>query len=148
MKTMKYLILGTALLLAAAAFAQLTSSRAELAVKMSGFKSDRGVARVYLFRYEPGWPWDAPLAFATVAVPIAKREATAVIGDLPYGVYAVAAFHDENDDGVLNVNFFKVRTEGWAFARNRQALTEAPAFEDARVEVFAANVTVEVALQY
>ncbi len=147
MRVVRFLVVTTAFG-AVMAFGQLTASRAEVTVKVAGFKNDHGVARVYLFHNQVGWPLDFPLATKAATVPIKNREATAVIGDVAYGVYAVVVIHDENDDGAVNVNFFKVRTEGWGFSRNEQALTQAPGFDDARVEIYNAHVKFEISMQY
>jgi uncharacterized protein (DUF2141 family) len=63
---------------------------------------------------------------------IVEGEATFIIPveRLPASI-AVAAYHDENDDGELNRNRFGIPTERYGFSRNARALTGPPSFKQA-----------------
>ncbi|WP_316751605.1 DUF2141 domain-containing protein [Pedobacter gandavensis] len=50
--------------------------------------------------------------------------------DLPKGDYAVALYHDENNDGKCNTNMLGIPKEGYAFSRNFIPKLSAPKFED------------------
>lgn len=48
--------------------------------------------------------------------------------DMPYGAYAVALFHDINDNGELDRNFFGIPTEPFAFSRPPRSKWRLPSF--------------------
>ena len=49
--------------------------------------------------------------------------------NLPHGEYALAIFHDENSDGICNLNFFGIPKEGYGFSNNIKPTLSAPSFE-------------------
>ncbi len=51
------------------------------------------------------------------------------------GSYAVAAYQDENNDGVLNTNFLGAPKENYGFSQNPNIWFRVPAFEDCKVRV-------------
>lgn len=55
--------------------------------------------------------------------------------DLPLGRYAVAVFHDQNDNGILDVNALGIPSEPYGFSNNPAAKWSAPKFEEAAVEL-------------
>jgi len=57
------------------------------------------------------------------------------------GPYAVASFQDENNDGVLNTNFFGAPTEEYGFSNNPSIYFSAPSFETCQVKVIAGKET-------
>ncbi len=52
------------------------------------------------------------------------------IPDLPAGTYAVALFHDENDNGELDTNFLGLPTEPWAFSGEPKTRLRLPRFDE------------------
>ncbi len=52
---------------------------------------------------------------------------------LPPGRYAIIAFHDENDNGLLDANALGVPMEGYGFSNNAQGFLSAPSFNAAAV---------------
>jgi len=70
------------------------------------------------------------------------------VAGVPAGVYAVQAYHDENDNGVLDRNFFGMPKEGMGFSRDAPMRFGPPDFADAAVTVPAAGRAVSLALRY
>jgi uncharacterized protein (DUF2141 family) len=52
---------------------------------------------------------------------------------LPPGRYAIIAFHDENDNGLLDANALGVPLEGYGFSNDAQGFLSAPSFDAAAV---------------
>lgn len=67
--------------------------------------------------------------------------------DLPPGSYAVALFHDENDNGRLDKRF-GIPTEGFGFSNNPHLWFGPPSFKAARVALTAGRVDETVRLTY
>ncbi len=89
--------------------------------------SDKGHVICALFR-RSGW-LKKPVLVRTA--PIHGREATCVFTGLATDVYAICAFHDENDSGDIDKNFLGIPTEEWCTSRNAHAFFGPPSFGSA-----------------
>lgn len=52
------------------------------------------------------------------------------------GKYAVAVYHDENNNGDLDTNLVGIPNEAYGFSNNASGLFGPPAFEDAGFEIW------------
>ena len=73
---------------------------------------------------------------------------TAVFEGIPRGTYAVSVLHDENGNGRLDSNVFRIPTEGYGASRDARGTLGPPSFDDAKVPVVEEAVTVEVPVHY
>lgn len=73
-----------------------------------------------------------------------------VFTGLAPGRYAVAIYHDENGNGVMDKNFVGIPSEGYGFSRNARGFTGPPSFSGAAVDIAAdkSRVTTEATLGY
>lgn len=55
--------------------------------------------------------------------------------DLPPGRYAIIVFHDEDDNGLLDMNLLGIPTEGYGFSNNASGFFSAPSFDAAAVTI-------------
>jgi len=55
--------------------------------------------------------------------------------DLPDGVYAISVFHDENNNGKLDTNFFGIPSEDTGASNDAPARFGPPKWEDAKFEL-------------
>ena len=136
--TRSILVCAIALISAAAAAAQLTASRGEITVIVENFRADAGQARFLLFRSEVGFPDDPTRAFKMVVVDVADYKARATF----------AVLHDENGNGFLDKNFFKVPTEGYGASNNAAGIMEMPEYDEAKIFLKSAQLTIRVEIQY
>lgn len=67
---------------------------------------------------------------------------------LPPGRYGVIVFHDENDNGLLDVNIFGLPVEGYGFSNNVMGFLSAPSFDKASLTVGSDNVDTSISLTY
>ena len=67
-----------------------------IVLKLSGFRSDQGLARVVVFGPD--------LSHYTEDVPIEEGRAEYVLEDMEPGRYAVSVFHDADADGALDTD--------------------------------------------
>ncbi|MFT7561386.1 MAG: hypothetical protein ACI93R_003312 [Flavobacteriales bacterium] len=102
----------------------------ELRVHVKGLKSDDGVVRIALYtgqaQYEEG------KALVGLEAEIIDGEATIVVLDLPSGEYAIASFHDEDNDGEHNKNMLGMPTEAYAFSNDATGRFGPAKYEDAK----------------
>lgn len=101
------------LLLGLANIAQAAQGTGNLTVLISGFRHDGGLAVVKLFRKQDDVMGKS---FQRIRVSISTGRSTAVFTNLPYGEYALMAFHDENVNGELDHNFLRFPKEHMGFS--------------------------------
>jgi len=73
--------------------------------------------------------------------------ATVVFENLPSGVYAIAAFLDENGNGKLDTNFFGIPTEKYGFSNNVRPMMRAASFKEASFTVTNKNNVITIKLK-
>lgn len=61
-----------------------------------------------------------------------KGDMTIALSDVPYGTYAVALFHDLNNNGVLDQNVLGVPREPYAFSGELQSQWRLPRFAEVK----------------
>jgi uncharacterized protein (DUF2141 family) len=71
-----------------------------------------------------------------------------IFTQLPPGRYAVIAFHDENDNGLLDANAFGVPTEGYGFSNDAHGFLSAPSFDAAAIELGSVDKSISIPLLY
>lgn len=99
-----------------------------LKVRVINFENSSGKAVVNLFRKGDdmmGKP------FLQLKSEIINYEAEVSFTDLPYGNYAVFAFHDENDNGTLDHNWLNIPAEPMGYSNdwNFGLFSGMPAYE-------------------
>lgn len=62
---------------------------------------------------------------------INQNEAIVVFKNVPEGIYAVTAFHDENNNDKLDTNIFGIPKEDYAVSNNAKNRFSAPKYKDA-----------------
>ncbi len=119
-------------LLASFLAAQLAAQSHTLTIKMTGFKTDQGMAVVALFNQPDAFPTKPEKAATTLRVPVAKGAAKAEFKNLPPGTYAVAVYHDVNNNNKMDANFIGIPKEQTGASNNAKGKVGPPAFKDAR----------------
>jgi uncharacterized protein (DUF2141 family) len=82
-------------------------------------------------------------AFRHALLPASSNEVTAVFQDVPYGEYAVKAFHDENENSKIDIGW-RGPTEAYGFSNNVTGLFGPPDYEDARFSFASEDQTIEI----
>jgi uncharacterized protein (DUF2141 family) len=143
---------GAARLLVGCVVAALASSAAaaDLSLRMSGLKSAAGNIAVAVFAAPDGFPREETKAVRAVRLPIdaSSRTAHTVIRNLPAGNYAVAVYHDDNESGRLETNFFGIPQKGYGFSKNARPRMRAPTFDEARFSLPEQGAELDIAIVY
>lgn len=114
---------------------------ATVVVDLVGFKNKKGKARVALFTSKSGYPSDWKAAHARRVVPIESSRVRVTFLDLPADFIAISAFHDRNDDGVLNTGLFGAPTEPYGASNDARNTFGPPDWEQARIKLEAGQST-------
>jgi len=123
------------------------SATCQVTVRVEGFRNEKGVLGVNVFRSPDGWPEDSAKAFFNADFPISGDHATAQF-NLPPGRYAIAVLHDENSSHKLEKNFLGIPTKGFGFANNPKVLFSAPSFDSAALQVSSPATETSIRLIY
>jgi uncharacterized protein (DUF2141 family) len=84
----------------------------------------------------------------TGRAPAASGEAQVVVRGIDPGVYAVQAFHDQNDNLDLDRNILGLPKEGMGFSNDAPMRFGPPSFDDAAIEIGAAGAATRLRLRY
>jgi uncharacterized protein (DUF2141 family) len=117
-----------ALFLTSAAFAQ----GYKIGVTVTGLRNDQGKVYFSLYRSAQGYPKQPAAAFRLLAGSIVKNKCIVEFDNIPKGIYAIACFHDENNNGKLDANFIGIPKEGTGASNNAKGSMGPPKFRDAQ----------------
>ncbi|MBN2587196.1 MAG: DUF2141 domain-containing protein [Candidatus Fermentibacteraceae bacterium] len=122
------------------------SSSGLLVVRLEGFSSEEGFARLAVFDSEEYWPEDIENAVVRLTSSIQGDTVIMHLTGLAAGEYAMAAFHDKDGDAVFDRGLFGVPTEDYGFSNNARGSTGPPDFEDALVMFEADTLIIEISI--
>lgn len=117
-------------------------------LRVVGFRSDAGTARVAVFRAADGFPADHTKAADTWVGKIQGNQIQIMLPDLAPGTIAIAVIHDENDNGKLDTNLMGVPVEGFGVSNDPAPAMGPPSFEQGRFELDPEDPVVEIEMRY
>jgi len=103
----------------------------EITVKVHNIKNNNGQISIGIFDKTKGFP-KTKNALVGVTVNIRENFSIYTFKNLQNKEYAVAVFHDENNNGKLDRNFLGIPTEAYGFSNNTKALFGPPIFDKAK----------------
>lgn len=119
---------------------------AELTVTVDNVRNDKGVVRLSVYASPEEWPDKSAKNHDQVKP--AKAGPVTFKFNLPPGVYAVNAFHDENNDGKFKTNLIGLPEEGYGFSNDVRPTYKAPSFDKAAFELLPAGGVIHFSLVY
>lgn len=121
---------------------QSDSTRFDLTVTVTNIQNAKGKVSFGLFRKQDSFPIKGK-QFKGVLVETTKSKTKYTFQDLEKNSYAVAVYHDENNNGILDKNLVGAPTEAYGFSRNAREMFSAPSFEDAKIDL-SDNKSIEI----
>jgi uncharacterized protein (DUF2141 family) len=116
---------------AVAAVADSAKVRTPLKLVITNLKSATGPVIVGVYNEKCKFP-DPKCQLKVYTFKPDSMSLTAMITDLPFGVYALAIYQDVNSNGKIDKNFIGVPTEPYAFSNNYKPTVKAPGFKNCR----------------
>ncbi len=116
----------------------------EIRFRVTGLRSDEGALVCGLFPRESWLKTGSPGEDDRIE----GGEATCLFKDVPAGTYGISAYHDENGNGKLDSNFFRIPKEGTAASNDARGKMGPPKFEDARFVYEGGVLELEAAMHY
>lgn len=117
-----------------------------LTVELTGFRSDKGAAVILLYDNADAFPTKSKLALAKQRVSVVGGVAKVEFPNLKAGDYAVAAFHDINDNRKMDTNFLGIPKEPIGVSNDAKGRMGPPSFKDAKFAV-SGNQTVRISMK-
>jgi uncharacterized protein (DUF2141 family) len=111
-----------------------------LSVAIHNVRSDSGFIFVTLGDDAKAWPRGRRM----IVLPAGKGTVTVIFHHLKPGAYAVMAYHDENDNGRLDMGPNGLPEEGMAYSND---VVGAPSFERSTTKL-TANATISMSMNY
>ncbi len=111
----------------------IIEEESEFTIVVNNIEEIKGRILIGIFEKEEDYPKEDRM-FRALAITV---DANAVSGSvrLPKGEYAVALFHDENDDEICNTNWIGIPREAFGFSNNIRPFFSLPAFDKVKVNV-------------
>ncbi|MDH5748213.1 MAG: DUF2141 domain-containing protein [Rhodospirillales bacterium] len=138
-------LLALAMILALAL--PVPGAAAELRVEVTGLRSPSGVVRMALFANPEDFP-DNDKKIASKDVKVNGLSTRAVFKNLSAGNYAVAVFHDENENNIFDRGFLGIPLEGYGFSNNARVILSPPEFAAAAVSLTEGRSDISVTINY
>ena len=120
-----FLILGIAFL----AF-QIYGQTSDIAITINGIKEVKGTLMIGLFANEDDFKAKSNPVDSLILNIHSKIESCTFV-DVSHAKFAIAVYHDENEDGILNKKQLGIPIEGVGFSNIRTFKKKPPRFSDA-----------------
>ena len=129
-------------------FSAKANFNGKLTVEIDGLKNKQGQVCASIFASSEGFPSNGDRGLQKQCTKITSTPLSITFENLKAGSYAVAVFHDQNNDGTLNSNVLGIPSEGFGFSTNPEIRTRAAKFSEAAFLVAGPNTNIQIQLKY
>ncbi|MEH2292417.1 DUF2141 domain-containing protein [Nostoc sp.] len=129
-------------------FSAKANFNGQLTIEIHGLKNKEGQVCASIFASSEGFPSDRDRVLQKQCSKITDTPLIISFQNLKAGIYAVAVFHDQNNDYTLNSNIFGTPKEGFGFSSNPEIRTRAPKFSEAAFLVAGPDTNIQIELKY
>lgn len=129
---MKSVVLPIFISLLTLAFQPLSAQDHQLNIEISNIKKAKGKVMVAIYADKEHY-LDAQYAIPGQAE-VTQSGSLTISVDIPYGDYAIGAFHDVNDNGELDTNGAGIPKEPYGFSNGRKGTFGPPSFNKAKFQ--------------
>jgi len=123
-------------------------STGTVAIHVTGFRNDSGLARIALYRGEKGFPNDSDKASWKKACTIDRDEVRIHVDGVEYGTYAVSVYHDANNNGTLDRKWRIIPAEGFGSSNNIREEKRKPSFQESSFTVGTDSTYITIEIEY
>ncbi|MDF9797264.1 uncharacterized protein (DUF2141 family) [Catalinimonas alkaloidigena] len=123
-----------------------TEDTASVNITVEGLKNDVGKVRVAIFNDEATFPKKKPFK-AQLKAAHASGTVKLSFDNVPYGEYAIAVYHDENENEELDTNFMGIPKEAYGFSNEHRPKFSGPDYAAAKVKINLPEVNLNVTVK-
>ncbi|MBB3698117.1 DUF2141 domain-containing protein [Flammeovirga yaeyamensis] len=106
----------------------------DVTITISGLESSKGKVEIGIYNSSSTFPKSNEF-YKGYSISPNGSEITISVNDLPEGTYAIAVWHDENEDKKLNTNWVGKPSEKYGFSNNVFGVFSPPNFDEASFNV-------------
>lgn len=123
------------------------SDGSQIKIVFENIQNQKGTIRIAVYNSENNF-LDPEKAASFHSFKVEKKgEMEAVLENIPTGEYAIAVFHDENNNEILETNFFGIPVEPYCFSGEGHSKWRPPYYKDAKFTVDKSGTTLRLQLQ-
>lgn len=123
-------------------------AQVRLRVSVSGMRSPKGNVTITIYPDDDPHFLDGAYKVARQILPVVLPVTEACFVLPQPGYYAVALFHDENDNGHFDTTMLGIPSEGYGFSNNPVLVLGPPGLKAARIPLQAGDNPVSVQMKY
>jgi len=123
-----------------------SKKKGKLVVRFNGMSSNNGNVKIALCNSDENYK-DHKFPFIGKSIAINKNIAIVEFDDLPFGDYAIKAFHDEDSNDDLNTNILGIPVEDYGFSNNARGMFGPPSWEDVKFKFNVETKTIEIEIK-
>ena len=105
-----------------------------LTIRFDNLESDKGYIRLALYSGEDSFMDEEHAILYSYRID-RPGSMEGILENLPYGEYAFAVFHDENNNDELDTNFLGIPVEPFCFSRPAPSKWRVPTFDEAKIMI-------------
>lgn len=124
----------------------LSGEKQELTLQVKNIQQPKGQVWIGVYNSEQNF-LDKTKAIAVEGKVVDKNGTVSFKLDLPFGEYAIAVFHDINNNGVLDQTFIGIPKEPYAFSQKLKSKWRAPTYSDVKFQFNQAGQALSVSLE-
>jgi uncharacterized protein (DUF2141 family) len=124
------------------------ASQATLRISVSGMRSDKGNITITIYPDEPSHFLDGAYKLARQQLTVTLPVTSACFTVAAPGNYAVALFHDENDNHHFDTNALGIPTEGYGFSNNPTLYFGPPDLSKVRFSAHPGDNPIAIRMKY
>ena len=123
-------------------------AQVRLQVSVSEMRSSEGNITITIYPDDPPHFLDGKYKLARQIVPVKLPLTRACFAVAAPGFYAVALFHDENNNHHLDTNMIGIPSEGYGFSQNPKLFLGPPSFGQVRIATHPGDNAVAIRMKY
>lgn len=118
----------------------------QLTVIIVGLENDEGQVKVALCDSNDNFSSDGD-PFKGLSAKIKDTRAECTFTGIPYGIYAIKIYHDENGNSELDKNFMGIPKERYGFSNNARGKFGPATWDDAQFTFNAKGMSIEITVE-
>jgi uncharacterized protein (DUF2141 family) len=123
-------------------------AQVRLQINVSGMRSSKGNITITIYPNDAAHFLDGKYKLARQIVPVKLPSTQACFAVPAPGFYAVALFHDENDNHHLDTTLIGIPSEGYGFSRNPKLFLGPPGLSQVRIAAHPGDNAVAISMKY
>lgn len=113
---------------------------------IEGISEDKGEIRIALFNSERDYK-EKENPLEAIVLSVDDLSMTWRYEDLPYGEYAIAVYHDKNENGKLDSNILGIPKEAYGFSNNARGRFGPASWKDAHFKVSSTESSMSISIK-